>query len=228
MKLSNFELYEGVVVDANDPKHLGRVKGVAPGLFDNTTMNINDMFWIYPFLCGGYQRVSKPQEGQKIWILNDTKNEYGYWYIPKPDLNLNTTAMLQNDDYDVLVSRSGEGVGQQMYYNRDEGFVTRVSTAATSTMTPSGDITNNSNGMQMSMKGGQAFIGTQSGDNHPMVLGDKIVDVLNSLKKNLGNLAVKAAGSWTTAHLAQDLNEAVKDLNELTPAILASKSFVVQ
>lgn len=227
MKLSNFELYAGCVIDANDPKHLSRVKASAPGLFDNSTMNVNDMFWINPFTSSGYQKVSKPQEGQKIWILRDTTNEYGYWYMPYPELNLNTTAAIQNDDTDVLVSRTGAGVGSQMYYNRDEGFVTRVSTSATSTMTSGGDIKNNSNGAQVSMTGGQVFIGHEKGDNHPMVYGDKLVDVLNSLKSNLSNLAMTAAGSWTTVHLAKDLNKAVADLNQLTDPILADKMFLV-
>lgn len=228
MKFSDFELYQGVVVDANDPKHLCRVKAVAPGLFDNSTMNVNEMFWIYPFTGQGYQKVSKPSEGQKIWIINNTKNEYGYWWIPYPELNMNTTATIQNDDYDVLVSRSGAGVGSQMYYNRDDGFVTRINTSASTQISPSGNILQNSNGMQMSMKDGQVFFGTETGSNHPVVLGDKLVDVLNSLKQNLSNLALKASSSWTTVHLAEDLNKAVADLNKLTNPILAEKSFVVQ
>lgn len=227
MNLSDFDLTEGVIVDANDPKHLGRIKGVAPGKFDNSTMNIDNMFWIYPFSVPGYQRVSKPQQGQKIWILHNKKNEYGYWYIPMPDLNINTTATVQGDDYDVLVSRTGSGVGSQMYYNGNEGFVTRTGTSASTTMAPSGDITNISNKGQVSIKQGIVYAGAEEGSNHSMVLGDKLVELLKALQSDISNLALKASGSWTTAHLAQDLNKAASDLQEKMEPILTSKAFVV-
>ncbi len=227
MKLSDFEIVEGVIVDANDPKHLGRVKGVAPGMFDNSTMNIGDMFWIYPFSSPGYQRASKPQQGQKIWILHNQANEYAYWYIPMAELNINTTATVQGDDYDVMVSRTGQGIGSQMYYNGDEGFVTRTGTTASTTMSPSGDITNISNKSQVSMKGGLVYVGGEEGNNHSMVLGDKLVELLKGLQTNISNLALKASSTWTTSHLAGDLNKMASDLQDAIQPILTSKAFIV-
>ena len=228
MKASDLELYVGVVVDADDPKHLCRVKAVAPGLFDNSTMDIEDMYWVHPFTAQGYQRVSKPVEGQKIWIINDTTNEYGYWYLPYPELNINTTACVQSDDTDVIVSRSGAGVGYQMYYNRDEGFVTRSSTEGCTQMLPNGDIKNTSNGSVVSQEGGQVFVGEKDGEAHQMVLGDKLVKLLGDLAKNLSNLSVKASSFWATAGLAQDFATASSEINNALQEIVANKSFIRQ
>ena len=104
MKLSNCEIRPGVVVTADDPKKMGRIKAVVPGWFDNSSMNEEDMFWIAPFTSGsGYQRVSKCLEGQKVWVLHDSTNEYEYYYVTMWETNINTTAAQQDFDYDVLV-----------------------------------------------------------------------------------------------------------------------------
>lgn len=79
MKLSNCEIRPGVVVTADDPKKMGRIKAVVPGWFNNASMHEEDMFWIAPFTSGsGYQRVSKCIEGQK----------YGYCMIPQMNMNI--------------------------------------------------------------------------------------------------------------------------------------------
>ena len=52
MKLSNCEIRPGVVVTADDPKKMGRIKAVVPGWFNNASMHEEDMFWIAPFTSG--------------------------------------------------------------------------------------------------------------------------------------------------------------------------------
>ena len=85
MKLNNCEIRPGVVVTADDPKKMGRIKAVVPGWFNNASMHEEDMFWIAPFTSGsGYQRVSKCIEGQKVWVLHDSTNEYEYYYSQIP------------------------------------------------------------------------------------------------------------------------------------------------
>ena len=48
MKFKDVELLPGVVIDAKDPKMLGRVKATVPTLFDNSAMDVKVMPWIYP------------------------------------------------------------------------------------------------------------------------------------------------------------------------------------
>ena len=66
MKLADVEMIPGVVVDDEDPKFLGRLKISAPGEFDVDSMDINDMFWVYPFPVGGYQSFSHMLKGSKV------------------------------------------------------------------------------------------------------------------------------------------------------------------
>lgn len=189
MKLSNCEILPGTIVTAEDPKKMGRVKAVVPGWFDNATMNEEDMFWIAPFTTGaGYQRVSKPLEGQKIWVLHDSTNEYEYYYLPMWETNINTTAAQQDFDYDVLVSRSGKSAGAQMFYTGQQGFVTRIGEHAQTQINQAGDIENKSNGIEMSVRGAKAYVGLEGKCEDPMVRGNQLYKILSDLKAGLDKL----------------------------------------
>ena len=76
MFFKDIEAIPGVVVDAEDPENLLRVKAAAPGLFDPDTMEISALPWVYRFPMCGYQHYSKLLMGSRIWILRNTKNYY--------------------------------------------------------------------------------------------------------------------------------------------------------
>lgn len=227
MNITSLDLFPGVVVDANDPKTLGRVKIVAAGFQDNSTMDVQDMYWSMPFSCNGYQRMSKPTEGMKVWVLNNKDNRYESWFIPMWDLNQNTTVAINGgDDYDVLVSRSGEGLGAQMFYNQHDGFVTGMKNDATFTISPSCNIEAKSNGVEMSCTDGNVKLGTQEKCTHPAVQGDVLVELLQNLASKINYTASIAAGSWTTAHLSAPLNECVQAINNTVSKINSKKVFI--
>lgn len=227
MNITDLQLIPGVVVDANDPKTLGRVKVVAPGFQDNSVMDVKDMYWSAPFSCNGYQRMSKPTEGMKVWLINNKKNRYESWFIPMWDLNQNTTVAINGgDDYDVLVSRSGEGVGAQMYYNQKDGFTTAMKNNASMQMKPSCDVEIKSNGVEMSCTGANVMLGKQGEATHPAVQGDLLVQLLQNLAEKLANTAMIAGAQWTTAHLASPLNECVKAITDTVSTINSSRVFV--
>ena len=117
MKLADVEMIPGVVVDDEDPKFLGRLKISAPGEFEVDSMDINDMFWVYPFPVGGYQSFSHMLKGSKVWLIKNTKNYYEYWYLPYFEMNANTFNLVNSKkkyDADVLVSRSDGSNNIQM------------------------------------------------------------------------------------------------------------------
>jgi hypothetical protein len=68
MTLGDFEIIPGVVISNDDPLNQGRVRACAPGLFDTTTMDMDDLFWINPFMMMGHQTFSKLEINSKIWI----------------------------------------------------------------------------------------------------------------------------------------------------------------
>ena len=125
MDLSDIELYVGVVVDIDDPKHEGRVKATCPGLFDIETMGLDGLFWIPP-LTINYQNYSQLNKGNKVYIFHNKKNYYGYRYLPFFELNTDTKNLIDNTDVDILISRSGDDGPAQLYYKNDTGMMNTV------------------------------------------------------------------------------------------------------
>lgn len=126
MTLGDFEIIPGVVVSNSDPKNQGRVKAVAPGMFDTTTMSEEDLFWINPFIMMGYQTFSKLEISSKIWILHNKNNYFEYWYLPMFEINEHAPAGSTETDSDVMLSRSIGGETVQLYFSRDDGFVIKI------------------------------------------------------------------------------------------------------
>lgn len=206
MELSNAVLLPGVVVDAEDPKCLGRVKCITAGLTNPDTMDTNCLPWYAPLTCFGYQRISKPVEGQKVWILHDKSNYYEYYYLPAWDVNSNTELISPNPDYDVLVSRSGEGYGAQMFYNSEEGFVTRIGNDISTTIKKDKSIINTDNVVEMSIRDKHVYCGLKDSENYePMVRGEQLVKLLGDLKTALSNAADLAKPNMYTSHLGDPL-----------------------
>lgn len=217
----------GVVVTADDPKKMGRIKAVVPGWFDNSSMNEEDMFWISPFTSGsGYQRVSKCIEGQKVWVLHDSTNEYEYYYVTMWETNINTTAAQQDFDYDVLVSRSGKSVGAQMYYTGNQGFITRIGENAQSQINQSGDIENKSNGTEISIRGSKAFVGLSDKCKDPMVRGNKLYKLLSDLKAGLDELNNAAISNPYTSSLSSAILKCSKAISNTIDEMNSKTSFV--
>ncbi len=228
MKLSNCEILPGTVINAEDPKKLGRVKAVVPGWFDNSSMDEDAMYWISPFTCAGYQRVSKPLEGQKIWVLHDSSNEYEYYYIMMCETNINTTAAQQDFDYDVLVSRSGKGVGAQQFYTGNQGFVTRIGENAETNMSQNGDITNKSNGVEISVKGAHAYVGLEGKCDEAMIRGNQLYKLLSDLSASLQALYTAANMNIYTTSLCEPIQQCMDAIDDNIENIKSTTSFVSQ
>lgn len=226
MILSNCEIRPGTVVSSNDPKKMGRVKAVVPGWFDNATMDEADMFWVLPFTCNGYQRVSKPLDGQKIWVLHDNTNEYEYYYFMMSETNINTTAAQKDFDYDVQVSRQGKGVGAMQYYTGEQGFVTRIGENAETSMSQGGDITNRSNGVEVSIRGSHAYVGLEGKCEEPIVKGNKLNKLLSDLQSGLNDLNEAARTNPYASSLCPSIMKCIKAISENIQELNSNTSFV--
>ena len=90
MFFKDLEVLPGIVINAEDPENLLRVKAAVPGLFDPSTMDVEALPWVYRFPMCGYQQYSKLMNGSKIWIIRNTTNCFEFWYIPFSNLNQNT------------------------------------------------------------------------------------------------------------------------------------------
>ena len=125
MKLGeHVEMVLGTVLDANDPKKLGRVRVGAPGYFDRTVMAIEAIPWVYPLIMLGMQSSSTMSLGSKVWLIANNENEEEYWYLPFHELNNDTKeAAGESVTSDVLFSRNICGKKLQIYQNENEGIV---------------------------------------------------------------------------------------------------------
>lgn len=225
MKLADVEMIPGVVVDDEDPKFLGRLKISAPGEFDVDSMDINDMFWVYPFPVGGYQSFSHMLKGSKVWLIKNTKNYYEYWYLPYFEMNANTFNLVNSKkkyDADVLVSRSDGSNNIQMYYNPEDGINQKIGFASINIM-PDGTISITTGGAAPSAgtfhtNSKNNEIGYDGGE-YPRqfaVMGENLHKLLDELNGKFKTLATTAAPCPFTSHLAKTLNEICDTISDYT------------
>ena len=225
MKLADVEMIPGVVVDDEDPKCLGRLKISAPGEFDVDSMDINDMFWVYPFPVGGYQSFSHMLKGSKVWLIKNTKNYYEYWYLPYFEMNANTFNLVNSKkkyDADVIVSRSDGSNNIQMYYNPEDGFNQKIGFASINIM-PDGTISITTGGAAPSAgtfhtNSKNNEIGYDGGE-YPRqfaVMGENLHKLLDELNGKFKTLATTAAPCPFTSHLAKTLNEICDTISDYT------------
>lgn len=225
MKLADVEMIPGVVVDDEDPKFLGRLKISAPGEFEVDSMDINDMFWVYPFPVGGYQSFSHMLKGSKVWLIKNTKNYYEYWYLPYFEMNANTFNLVNSKkkyDADVIVSRSDGSNNIQMYYNPEDGFNQKIGFASINIM-PDGTISITTGGAAPSAgtfhtNSKNNEIGYDGGE-YPRqfaVMGENLHKLLDELNGKFKTLATTAAPCPFTSHLAKTLNEICDTISDYT------------
>lgn len=197
MLFKDIEAIPGVVIDAEDPDNLLRVKAAVPGIFDPATMKTEALPWIYRFPMCGYQHYSKLMSGSRIWVLRNTKNYYEFWYIPFSDFNPNTLEAAKSDA-DVLISRyTGDG-NAQLYYNSEEGFK-MVLGPNYMQLDTNGNAISMSNGYSSKVQGEHYYVGKDGGNYEPMVLGNKLAALFKQISSDLAELATTAASSpWTS------------------------------
>lgn len=83
--------YRGVVMDVDDPAHLGRVKLIIPEI---TKMEVHE-YWAFPknqFSGPGYGSRITPQKGDLVWV------EFEYGKIELPIFSLGYTGKNENPD----------------------------------------------------------------------------------------------------------------------------------
>lgn len=200
MTLGDIEILPGVVIDNADPLNYGRVKACAPGLFDTSTMDKEDLFWISPFLMIGYQGFSKMEINSKIWILHNTKNYFEYWYIPMFELNGNSPEVSQTDS-DIIVSRSINGDKVQFYYSREDGF-RLVNGDNYIVLDTNGNFSQRSNGTSIISNSDNIKLIKEGEDEYSAVKCENLMALLNTLSADISNIANICSMNPYTANLS--------------------------
>lgn len=222
MKLGKkVELVLGTCLSNDDPMKLGRIKVAAPGYFDRTVMAIEAIPWAYPFSMNAYQSYSTISEGGKVWLIDNKDNADEFWYIPFHELNSDTKKAINDDvNSDVVFSRNISGKTIQLYQNNSEGIVLRNG-STTVTMPADGGVIMNSDGAQVSIEGGQVYMGISGSDKIPMVRGDVLREILNDISSSFTELFTKASANPNTASLAPAFQSAAKNISNKIPKLLS-------
>ena len=219
MFFKDLEAIPGVVINAEDPEKLLRVKAAAPALFDPGTMDMEALPWIYRFQMCGYQHYSKLMNGSRIWIIRNRTNCYEFWYIPFSNLNQNTIDVAKSDA-DVLISRYTGNANAQLFYNAEDGFKTVLNSSYTQ-INADGDVINMSNDMSSKLYGGHYYVGKDGGEYEPMVLGRKLTDLFAKISSGLDELASTAESSPYTSQLSPTIRSIKADIDNNYQEILS-------
>ena len=192
MKLKDVELVPGVVIDAEDPEHIGRVRAVIPGVF-NADIPKSSLPWIHPLTMGGYQQFSKLDRGSAIWFFKIDGNNDELWYIPMFQLyNHASSVVMDGDDADILFSRIDGPNSSNVQYVHGKGFTINVGEDNSLDMNADGTIKMKGGGSLITMENDKTTIG-DTASAEPMVLGEKLKKVFTFISEQLLD-AAQAAG----------------------------------
>lgn len=227
MKFKNVELLPGTIIDAADPKQIGRVKCDVPGIFDSDSMNKEGFPWIYPLTQPGFQRWSTPIKGHKVWVFKTSDNYQEFWYIPMMQLTTSTQGIIQGDDYEnaeVLISRNMGPQSMKMYYKESQGFVVEYGTAKIN-INPDKEIIIDASGASVQLKNGKVYLGNGAEGEHA-AKGDSLHELLENLKNKLLETSSTASLNPFTAILAPSLMECANAIENSLKYIVCDYTLV--
>jgi len=222
MDLSQCIILPGIVLDVNDPKHIGRVKAMVPTLFDADYMSKDALPWIYPSNMGGYQRFSKLENGRKIWVLYNKENEEEYWYWPMFELTEETKKITEGyDSTEVLLSRTGGEDGNVfIYYNNADGIVLKVGETKIN-ITSNNEIHITDSKSSIKIVGGKITIGKEGDEGEQTVMGQTLQDALIYLANTLKEWGATMAGKKFVSEVAPDFANLGKNFGDKCDKILS-------
>lgn len=227
MDISNYEMLPSVIIDAEDPKKLGRIKAQIPNISDATTMALDLLPWINPESMSGYQQFSKPQKGAKVWIKMNRKNHNELWYLPYNEMNDSTKAFVQehyDNDPEVVFSRANGRDVAQITYDSKQGINLKVNSHKINIM-PNGDIDILGGTGVIKIKGSKVYTGNDSDGYEPMVKGNKLQDILNNLCAAFNLLKTASSNSVECSVLIPGFDKAIQALNgNVTSEMLCENS----
>ena len=230
MDLSKCKIIPGCIIDAKDPKKIGRVKCMVPTIFNTDQMSKDGLPWVYPFTMPGYQRFSAPQTGQKVWVIQNPDNYNEYWYVPMEEFISDTSSLLENDDdygtAEILMSRNLGAMSVFMYYLKSKGIILQLGDSTSINITPDGEVHLNAGDSQVQVTSDHVVVGNKNDEHEVTVLGEQLYKLLLNLNKNLQKVATATLTSPYTLSLAAPLLSTTQTLAEDVEKIRCKNTLV--
>ena len=228
-ELEEYKIILSTIDYNDDPMKFGRIKCTIPGVIHAATSTKEAMPWIRPFKMHGYQTFSKPNVGQKVWVLVSKTNYNEYWWFPYHE----TSDLVQNylnENYDnqpdVFNARTGSSGDAIFTYDDENGYMMKLGKDYIN-MKPNRDIIISGNDCAMKIEGNKVYCGAgDNGSHEPCVMGKKCEDMRRMLSQYFSGLSEACKGSPYTMHLATPLDFFDKLSNAVTKTITGTNLYV--
>lgn len=213
MFLFKYELIPSVIVDVNDPEHLGRIKCHIPGKIDSTQITKENIPWVYPLHMNGHQTFSKLIEGGKVLVYANNNNYLEFLYEPMHEINGKLKEFLDKhyeDNPEVLMCRDLGDSSVMITYD-DETGINLMKGNSTITISPDNNIIINTTS-EININSNKIHIGAKDGNETPAVRADKLINLINGLA-NAAQKGISAQGT-NASPAGFAFQEIVSKLNE--------------
>lgn len=212
--LSDYYIVESVVDYDNDPLKIGRIKCTIPGVIHSDTTPEEGMPWIRCFRMNGYQSFSRPNKGQKVWVLASKTNYNEFWYFPfneSIDITQDYIKEYYDENCDVLHARHS-GNGDVMFtYDNEHGYNIKIGDDHIN-LTPKRQFELDCDECRISANGNKIMIGSKDEKTkQKIILGDNFQNFIGGLLTAFQTLKEKTEDNPLTIHLAP----AVEDIMEV-------------
>lgn len=175
-------------------------------------MDTEAMPWIWPLKMWGYQSFSTQNQNSKIWVLILPDNPYGYFYMPFFELTSAAKALISGDT-DIMMCRTTSNGTASSYYNKSDGIVSQIGDSKLQ-ISANLDTGMYSNGSCVKIESGKITTGKQDDTGEPMVLGDKLKNLLENLSSGLNKVAQTMIANPYVNACGTELTNVVTQLNQ--------------
>ena len=213
MDFKHCEIRPGVVLRVED--NFGTIKASCIGIFSDEE-DLNNLPPVYPFFKSSNNNFSSPKENDNIWVIFNRTNPLELFYIYQGPVKSSQNNILQNygEDLDLIFSRKSGFSEASIYYSGETGININNDTSNI-IIDKDKNINIEKDFPNRTIKIDNTAIHIGSGENEqPAVLGNELVDTLNTLISDFKKVKSAAQVSPYTFSLVQPLNELIINLQK--------------
>lgn len=229
--LADYEFLPAVIVETDDPMKYGRIKVSALGAYNANNSSTAQLPWCYPFTMHGNNTYASYEKGSKVWLFRNTKRQDENWFIPMYEHHAMTQDFIDASDPknkpEVISMRNNGGSQSSITYDHGSGYnistggsgggaSINVGTCSSATMSGGGSAVNTS--------GSGVTIGSPGEDEHPVVLGDKLSDLIYDILSALQIFSIELGAQDPLARIScENLNVEIQRIYLDIEKILSEK-----
>ncbi len=208
--LLDYYIVESVVDYDNDPLKIGRIKCTIPGVIHSDSTPEEGMPWIRCFRMGAYQTFSRPNKGNKVWVLVSKTNYNEFWYMPfheTIDITQDYIKEYYDENCDVLHARHSGNGDCMVTYDDEHGYNIKIGDDHIN-LTPKRQLEIDCEDKRIEIYGHKIYIGDKNRKTHEKtIMGEQHQKFIQALATAFGNLEQQAQDNPLTWHLTVPLQQ---------------------